>query len=198
MPVDRTSDHWARYYDALEGGPARDTLVQAADAFDLEGVRQRSAIDLGCGDGRDSLELLRRGWSVTAIDITAAGLERLVRRAGPDARLVTIEAAMEDARWTAVDLVNASLALPFCAPGRFGGLWERIVASLPSGGRFAGHVFGPRLSWADEVVTHTREDALALFTGFELERFDEKEHDGVGPTGRPQHTHAFFIVARKR
>jgi tellurite methyltransferase len=135
---------------------------------------------------------------VTAIDLTAEGLQRLRTVAGPDPRLTTIQAAMEDAEWPQPDLVNASRALPFCAPDRFDELWVRIVASLPAGGRFAGHLFGPRLSWASEVVTHTKDAAMNLFAGFDIERFDEREGDGTGPLGRPQHTHALLIVARKR
>jgi len=173
-------------------------LVQAADSFAREGAGPWRAVDLGCGQGRATLELLRRGWTVTAVDVTADGLDRLRTAAGQDPRLTTIHAAMEDAAWPRPDLINASRALPFCAPDRFDELWDRIVASLPSGGRFAGHLFGPRLSWASEVVTHTKDAALQLFAEFDIERFDEREGDGTGPLGRPQHTHAFQIVARKR
>ena len=55
----------------------------------------RMAIDLGCGDGTDTLALLDRGWSVLAVDIEPAGLALLrariprQRRARPpSARLV--------------------------------------------------------------------------------------------------------------
>lgn len=35
------------------------------------------ALDLGCGDGGDTLWLVRRGWHVTAVDISAVAVERL-------------------------------------------------------------------------------------------------------------------------
>lgn len=35
------------------------------------------ALDLGCGNGGDSLWLARRGWRVTAVDISAVAVERL-------------------------------------------------------------------------------------------------------------------------
>ena len=40
----------------------------------------RMAIDLGCGDGTDTLALLDRGWSVLAVDIEPAGLALLRSR----------------------------------------------------------------------------------------------------------------------
>ena len=198
MSGQRRSHDWPAYNAAVAEQPASDLLIQAVAAFDAEGPGPRHAVDLGCGHGRDTLELLRRGWTVTAIDLTAESLDRLRTRAGPDSRLTTIHAAMEDATWPSANLVNASRALPFCAPDRFDELWARIGASLAPRGRFSGHLFGPRLSWASEVVTHSREAALDLLAGFEVERFDEFESDETGVLGRPQHTHAFRIVARKR
>jgi trans-aconitate methyltransferase len=38
------------------------------------------AVDLGCGAGRDTAELLRRGWRVLAIDAEAEAIRRLLER----------------------------------------------------------------------------------------------------------------------
>ena len=54
---------WARYYRRA-GFDARPTLLDAVGRFPAPGV----AVDLGAGTGRDTLELLRRGWRVVAID----------------------------------------------------------------------------------------------------------------------------------
>ena len=35
------------------------------------------ALDLGCGEGGDALWLARRGWNVTAVDISAVAVERI-------------------------------------------------------------------------------------------------------------------------
>ncbi|MEC4815643.1 MAG: methyltransferase domain-containing protein [Scytonema sp. PMC 1069.18] len=40
----------------------------------------RFAVDLGCGDGRDTVELLRQGWRVLAIDGEAEAIARLLNR----------------------------------------------------------------------------------------------------------------------
>ena len=97
-----------------------------------------------------------------------------------------------------VDLVNASLVLPFCAPDRFASVWERIVASLSAGGRFAGHLFGPRDDWAPDVVTHTRADVDRLFADFDMERLDEVEKEVKTASGKMKFGHIFFLVGRKR
>lgn len=54
--------------------------------------RDASIVDLGCGDGRDSIYLLTKGHWVHAIDMSAQGIAALRRRAqaiGADLRLTT-------------------------------------------------------------------------------------------------------------
>jgi hypothetical protein len=43
----------------------------------------------------------------------------------------------------------------------------------------------------------SREEALALLDGFEVEMFEEEEADSTTPRGTPKHWHIFHIVARK-
>ena len=186
---------WSAFYDAVAERPPHETLLQALDAFAEPGF----GVDLGCGDGRDTVELLRRGWRVLAIDAQAEAIERLRARVDGAARLETQVARFERARWFAADLANAGFSLPFCDPAYFDAVWEQVVASLRSGGRFSGHLFGERDEWAGtkEMTFHTREGAAALFDGFELERFDEVEEDGQTAVGNPKHWHVFHVVARK-
>jgi tellurite methyltransferase len=186
---------WARYYRAV-GGEPRATLLEAVARFDEPGF----AVDLGCGTGRDTFELLRRGWHVLAIDATADGIDELRLHSPDGAPLETQVARMEDAVWPPCDLVNASFSLPFCAPARFDALWRRIVESLRPGGRFCGQLFGDRDGWApaDDITFHTRAQAEELLRPFEAERFDEIEEDGTTVVGEAKHWHLFHVVARKR
>jgi tellurite methyltransferase len=200
------STEWTRYYDAA-GEQARETLLFALERFDTEaGAKGESlfAVDLGCGTGRDTVELLRRGWRVLAIDAEAEAIQRLLQRgdldSGGAARLQTQVARFEDAGWPEADLINSSYALPFCPPNQFGAVWQRIVASLRPGGRFSGQLFGDRDGWAaeSEMSFQAREDAEALLRGLEVEHFDEVEEDGETAVGDPKHWHLFQVVARKR
>lgn len=192
-------ERWGAYYDAVAGQPPRKTLVTAADAFVREG-RVGTAVDLGCGSGRDTLELLRRGWRVLAIDGDEDGLRRLRDAADASGRLETRLARLEGAVWPAADLVNASYSLFFLAPEPFARVWRRIRAGLTPGGRFAGQLLGDRDTWAsDPKMTHlTKAEALHLLDGLDIELFEEDENaSGQTATGVPKHWHVFHVVARR-
>ena len=185
-----------RYYDAA-GDEPRDTLLEAVDRFAEAGV----AVDLGCGTGRDTFELLRRGWRVTAIDSQPEALRRLLTKvaAGDRRSLETQVARYEEAVLPPCDLVNASWSLPFSARERFREVWVRIEDSLRPGGRFCGQLFGDRDGWApaDDITFLTRGEAAALLAAFDVERFDEIERDSQTAVGDPKHWHVYHVVARK-
>lgn len=201
---------WPGYFRAVEGKGPRETLVEALDRFDREdGVdvatiesRERGlAVDLGCGEGRDTVELLRRGWRVLAIDGHPMALDLIRARVAPgdEARLACVLAGMEDATWPRCRLLNASFALPFCVPGRFADLWTRVVESIQPGGRFAGQLFGDRDSWATlaDRSHQSRAELDGMFRGFVLEELREEERDSADVEGNAKHWHVFHIVARK-
>jgi len=195
------SSDWTKYYDAVALEP-RTTLLEALRRFDEEGSRERFAVDLGCGTGGDTVELLRRGWRVLALDGQAEAIDRL--RAlelseGERGRLETRVSRFETAEWPPADLVNSSFALPFCRPGDFPALWERIEVSLRPGGRFSGHLFGDRDEWSneDDMTFQTRAEAEALLSRFEVELFEEVEEDSETAVGEPKHWHFFQVVARR-
>jgi membrane dipeptidase len=191
-------DTWrrfGRYFDCAGDDP-RPTLLAALDRFEAPGL----AVDLGAGTGRDTAELLRRGWSVIAIDREREAIERLLALVGPDSgRLETRVAPYTDVSWPACDLVNASYSLPFCPPGEFETLWRRIVDSLRPGGRFCGQLFGVHDEWAGTgLVVLTRAEVERLLEPFEVERLDEVDEEGSTAVGTWKHWHLFHIVARKR
>ena len=196
------NERFERYYAATAGRPPRDTLLLALERWHAEhGERPGFAVDLGCGDGRDTVELVRRGWRVLAIDSEASAIERLEARDDlADRELLTTRCArMEDATWPEADLVNSSFALPLCPPQRFPALWQRIIESIRVGGRFAGQFYGPHDDWAKTGITIVTRGALdVFFAAFDFERLDEVDEDGETAPGKPKHWHIFHVVARKR
>jgi SAM-dependent methyltransferase len=66
-------------------------------AGELSALPPGQAIDLGCGEGRNAIWLAERGWRVTAVDFSAAGLARAARLAAE--RQVSVD-------WVQADLIG--------------------------------------------------------------------------------------------
>ncbi|MBL8758890.1 MAG: class I SAM-dependent methyltransferase [Phycisphaerae bacterium] len=227
IPPVTSADYWPAFFRAVEGQPPRETLVRALDLFDAEwghaeGAGGRSAtreacpchpdavgvaLDLGCGEGRDTLEMLRRRWCVLAVDGSAAGIERLRARV-PAETAHLFRTGVETFEEMPLppgmfDLVNASFALPHVPAERFGEVWARVAGSIKPGGRFAGQFFGVNDQWRSEPdglprTFHTRAEVESLLVGFEVEWLDEVERAGFDAFGRPRRWHVFHVVAKKR
>ncbi len=52
-------------------------LVQFFEEYEQRGT----VLDLGCGQGRDALALVKLGFNVTGVDISTLGIEQMLRRA---------------------------------------------------------------------------------------------------------------------
>ena len=222
---------WPGYFNAVEGKPARETLVKAISLFDEEDARApkgkglltrtRTAIDLGCGEGRDTRELLRHKgksqWSLLITDGSANGIDIVLDSLRPTehTRVCAVQCMMEmlprlyarsvpigvrEVETPQVDLVNASFSLPFCPARELSALWAWIAARIRPGGRFAGQIFGDRDTWAHVRKTTgvPRTTVDRMFTDFVFEELREEEKDDRTTMGELKHWHVFHIVARKR
>lgn len=191
-----TKRDWNSYYNAIENRPPRKTLKSAIAAFKQTGF----AIDLGCGTGRDTEELLRQNWSVLAIDQETEAIQRLQAKFENDPQLTTQVSSFEEFNFPqSVDLINASFSLPFCSPVAFSRVWEHIFNSLKKGGIFCGHLFGDRDSWCnkDFLYCQSRSQVETLLKPYQIELLEEEEHRGQTPLGEPRDWHIFHIVAKK-
>ncbi|MFF5246408.1 FAD-dependent oxidoreductase [Streptosporangium sp. NPDC000095] len=76
VPEEEFWDLRYRESDRIWSGNPNVVLVR-----EITGVEPGSALDLGCGEGADAIWLARRGWRVTATDISGVALERAARHA---------------------------------------------------------------------------------------------------------------------
>jgi cyclopropane fatty-acyl-phospholipid synthase-like methyltransferase len=117
---------------------------QATALLDLE--PGAAILDLGCGPGRHSLELARRGFRVTGVDRTALYLAQAQRRAEEEG--LTIEFVQEDMRrFRRPDTFDAALSL-FTSFGYFDAAEENqqvlvnLHSSLKRGGKLIVELMG--------------------------------------------------------
>jgi SAM-dependent methyltransferase len=193
---------WPEFYKSTANWSPAATLTKALSLFEADGPSRKGcfAIDLGCGAGRDTFELLRRGWRVLAIDNQPEAI-RFIRSAVPHKFRTRLQARLtsfETLKLPKCDLINGSSSLPFCHPKRFNVFWSEIIASLRPGGRFAGHFFGVHDGWAGstDMTFHTASQVRRMLTPLKAEFFNEEEYDGTTASGRKKHWHVFSVVAK--
>jgi trans-aconitate methyltransferase len=163
-------------------------------------VTPGQAVEIGFGDGTETLALLDRGWRVTAIDPTDHAAAVLRERVPPGAaeQLEIQTTKAEEATIPPFDLLYAGYALSFIDPAVFPTVWRRIRESLRPGGWIVVNVFGVHDTWADDpaMTFIDRPTARRLVRGLDAVSFVEEDQDGDS-FGGPKHWHLFDIVARR-
>lgn len=129
---------WETYYQWLEGRKPRTLFIEALDKFgQADDIHTpRHAIDLGFGDGIETLALLDAGWHVFAIDNEPAALERLRSKSKPqhETHLTLDTASFEEFDPPETDFLFAGLSLPFCRPEAFDRVWGKLAGAIRPGG----------------------------------------------------------------
>lgn len=202
------------FLSGTSGAPPREQLLRAlARVAGSPGASaDRSALDIGCGPGKEALELLRAGFRVTALDPFQSMLDatsELVAREAPSlrARLELVLDSAEGFEPTLAtrrfDFVHAGFVLPFVRADRFAAVFDAIRTSMPHGAVFAGQFFGAHDEFIVEaepgtMVHHSAAKIDALFAEFDFLEREEIRRDGHIGRGRAKHWHVHHVVAQRR
>ena len=89
-------------------------------AIEEAGAVPGSGVDVGFGDGTETMHLLDAGWRVIAIDSALAAAEVLEPRVAADARdrLTTVTAPADEVDLPPFDLLYSAYVLPISRPMR--------------------------------------------------------------------------------
>ena len=161
---------------------------------------------LADGEGRNSVFLAEQGFTVTAVDISPAGVEKgrkLAAERGVDVTFVCADLAgyeLGDARWDGIVSISCHLPPPIRQP-----LFASIAAALRDGGVLLLEGYtpeqlrygtgGPPLA---EMMT-SKETLLEELTGLDFSRLEELERDvveGVNHSGLAAVVQAIASPAR--
>ena len=193
---------WSEYYANHQNSKPTHTLLKGLRYFnEIEPSLTKKSIDIGCGQGTDTAELVTQGWDVLAVDRESEAeeiiLNRLSKFHGKELTIIVQE--MENIEIPQVTLVNASFSLPFCNPDNFSELWNKITSSIIVGGIFCGQLFGNDDGWASNgsMTFHHRKSLDALFKNFRIHFLHEENSVSKTSSGEEKNWHVFNIVAVK-
>ncbi len=93
-------DNYAETYDREQFTQGTITEVNFIEN-EVNSVRSKTILDVGCGTGRHAIELAKRGYTVTGIDLSESQLKRAREKA--QAAGVTVQFIRQDARDLTID-----------------------------------------------------------------------------------------------
>lgn len=166
----------------------------ARTAAELAGPASgRTAVELGCGIGREATFLADLGWQVRTFDADPSVSAHLTGRG-----IHHVEARLEDLDdLPDCGLLLACAALPFVPRDRFPRLWDACLRALQPGGVLAVDLFGDRDGWAHGVGTFlARHEVRSLVAELEVVELHEEEVDSMAFSG-PKHWHTYRLLAQK-
>lgn len=163
------------------------------------------ALDLGCGEGRDTVFLAGAGMQVTARDVSPTGLEKLQRlRVKQNVPGERVDAQLADVRDFAYpnetyDLALAANVYQFLSPDEAPGHIQRLQAATKPGGICAVGVFSPAMrEWGVDIEGRfaATVDGLCAFFADGWQLLDRTDYWIYRP---PQQTTLSFayVVARR-
>ena len=120
-----------------------------ADFFRLKldkNLKEKNAIDLGCGAGNDTLLLLEKGFNVTAIDSELQVNEILPKRAENAQNLNVLIGDFSKVQLQKTDLINANFSL-FFVKKDFDLFIKNVLENINKNGYFVGNFLGNEDDW---------------------------------------------------
>jgi 2-polyprenyl-3-methyl-5-hydroxy-6-metoxy-1,4-benzoquinol methylase len=138
------------------------------------GMSAGKALDLGCGEGHDSVWLAQRGWVVQGVDVSAGAI-REARSAALAAGVTIVLDVADPSDWRPVsryDLVLCTFALPARGMGR-SRVVEMAAAAVAPGGTILLTDFDISLrkeGWMAEKYLVSTDELERYLDGFRIHR----------------------------
>ena len=189
----------SKYYNVTEKDEPRKNVKYFVENIK---VNPTKVIDLGCGQGNDTVFLIKSGWRVLGID--RENVEERIRKRLSEDKQDSFYFELQDFEkliLTKTDLIVANFSLSFCNNKKFKNTWNIIEESILPGGYFVGNFLGNKDSWTKtkhKMTFLNIKEIKRMFENFRIIKFDEIENDKATALGSEKHWHFFNIIAKKQ
>lgn len=112
--------------------------------FDMgldDDINPKTAIDLGCGSGNDTVYLIKHNYSVVAVDKEKNVIEIIKNRILENSKLDFIIDMFGGVKLSKTNLIVANFSIPFCHPKYFSRFCKEITDNINLGGYFCRKFF---------------------------------------------------------
>ena len=197
--MDDHTEIWSQYYEKALSRPhsKRTEFAVRRNESNL-----KVATDCGCGTGGDIEYLEQQGFQVHGFDINPDSVAICRDRFGSKSLVDIADSSFESFDYPKSGVVIANSSLFFADSNQFESTWSNIKSSIEIGGVFAGDFMGLKDSWANSYRSPTtplsESQVKALFSGFDIIRFFERDEKAKTSLGKTKHWHTYSVVAVKR
>ena len=163
----------------------------------LKKYKVKSAIDMGCGSGNETVYMLKHGVKVLSIDRQLNETFILDRISDKEKEMVTFsQQSFERIELPKTDCITAFFSIPFCNPEQFNILWDKIYDAINDDGYFVGQLFGDRDEWSSVplINTFTIEEVKRYLKRYNILKLDEIEYTRKSDNKK---WHFYNRIARK-
>lgn len=185
------------YYENTKDGEPRPLLIEAVEL--LQKHSSMSALDIGCGAGRDTRYLLEQGFSVVAVEGNEEA-QKYLQSLPHQENLTFVQTMIQNFEFDQYDIINASHVLQFLDRTTFDEVFNEIKSSLKPNGLFVGQFLGVNDQWnkpGSDMTFLTKPEALVALEGLKILDFAETDEQGKLANGDEKHWHKFSIIAQK-
>ena len=205
MELDTDQAEWDTRYGPGDGtmwsGEPNGALVTEIRALD-----RGSVLDIGCGEGADTIWLAQQGFTATGLDVSAVAIQRAqaaASRSGVDVQFAAVDVIADPPAFDAYDLVVVSY--PALKTTSKASTASSIVQAVAPGGRFflVMHAHNQEtavvvrsMGFDPDGYVGIDDFKAALADGFDIEVDDERARLGVAPDALHQRDRV--LVAKRR
>jgi len=169
------------------------SLLRALKEIDF----QEKALVIGCGAFSDSIFLVKKGFTVDAVDKSVNVINYYTPMKGLKFHNIPIENFKLNLN--EYDIVNAQYSLPFVSPEIFKNLLKTVLKSIKPGGIYVGQFFGVNDEWSlnKKMTFLTSNEVRSFFEAFEIIKIEETSHIGKTAVGNKKFWHVIEVIAKK-